>query len=301
MASARPGPVWRASAWKVDGALSHRAEEAVATEEPMEVRLVSGGRRYPVAVTMRTPGSDFELAVGFLHNEGVLRDPARLRRVSYCVDRDVAEEQRYNIVNVEVAGPIAPEEITPLERHFSMTSACGVCGRASLDALFDRGYARLCDGPTVERTVIDGLADRLRRSQPLFDATGGLHAAGLFTADGELVAVREDVGRHNALDKLSGWALMQGMLPLAGHIVMVSGRSSFELVQKTIAIGAGVLCSVSAPSSLAVQLANELNLTLVGFLRGERFNVYAGAGRLSLGQEFTFSKQPGNGGDMRRL
>ncbi len=264
----------------MDAGRGRRAEEKLATEEPLEVRLVSGGDRYPVAVTMRTPGSDFELAIGFLFNEGILKHRADLRQVSYCVDREVGEEQRYNIVNVEVATGLKPQDIVPLERHFSMTSACGVCGRATLEALRARGYRPLEDGPVLEPDVLRGLPVGLRQAQALFDTTGGLHAAGLFTPSGELLAVREDVGRHNALDKLTGWAFMQGRLPLSGHIVMVSGRSSFELVQKTVSAGATALCSVSAPSSLAVDLANELNLTLVGFLRDQRFNVYAGAQRV---------------------
>jgi FdhD protein len=216
-----------------------------------------------------------------LFNEGVLAERAQLRRVSYCVDRDVGEEQRYNIVNVEVAGALSPADIAPLERHFSMTSACGVCGRATLDALAERGNRSLPDGPLLAPSVLQGLPATLRAAQRLFEATGGLHAAGLFTSSGRLVAAREDVGRHNALDKLAGWALMEGLMPLSGHVVMVSGRSSFELVQKTISMGAAALCSVSAPSSLAVHLADRFNLTLVGFLREQRFNIYAGAERLS--------------------
>lgn len=273
----------RAWAWKVNDGEARRSDEALATEEPLEIRLLAGGARYTVAVTMRTPGADFELAVGFLFNEGLLVDRSQLRRVSYCVDGDVGQEQRYNIVNVELAGAVRPEDIAPLERHFSITSACGVCGRASIESLAGRGLARLADGPTLDAGAIYQMPERLREGQKVFGATGGLHAAGLFEPDGELVALREDVGRHNALDKLAGWGFMGGLAPLAGRVVMVSGRSSFELVQKSISMGSAALCSVSAPSSLAVQLADELNLTLVGFLRGRRFNVYAGAHRLGLG------------------
>lgn len=280
MASARPGPVTRATAWKVVEGHGRRAEEKLATEEPLEIRLLSGGRRFPVAVTMRTPGSDFELAVGFLFNEGALKDRDSLRQVSYCVDREVGEEQRYNIVNVDVGPGLSADDLVPLERHFSMTSACGVCGRATLEALRGRGYRPLADGLVLEPAVLEGLPATLRQAQQLFETTGGLHAAGLFNATGGLLAVREDVGRHNALDKLTGWAFIQGLLPLTGHVVMVSGRSSFELVQKTVSVGAAALCSVSAPSSLAVDLAAELNLTLVGFLRDRSFNVYTGAQRV---------------------
>lgn len=282
MAGVRPGPTTRALAWKVVDGHGQRADEKLATEEPLEIRLVTASGRHPVAVTMRTPGSDFELAVGFLYNEGVLAERAQLRQVSYCVDRDVGEEQRYNIVNVDVGATLAARDIAPLERHFSMTSACGVCGRATLEALVGRGYRRLDDGPALGPAVLEGLPAALREGQRVFESTGGLHAAGLFSATGELLALREDVGRHNAVDKLTGWAFMHGRLPAGGQVVMVSGRSSFELVQKTLSMGAAALCSVSAPSSLAVQLADEFNLTLVGFLREHRFNVYAGASRVGL-------------------
>jgi FdhD protein len=278
---ARPGATARAVAYEVVAGALHRAEDTLATEEPLELRLISGGRRYPVAVTMRTPGADFELAVGFLVNEGILTSPAQLRSVSYCVDADLGLEQRFNIVNVE-ASAISAADIAPLERHFSMTSACGVCGQATIEALRRRGYAKIPEGPVFSAAVVESLPAKLRAGQRLFEVTGGLHAAGLFGPDGELLAVREDVGRHNAMDKLVGWAFLEGRLPLRGHIAMVSGRSSFELVQKSLSAGVAALCSVSAPSNLAVQLAGEFGLTLVGFLREGRFKVYAGEGRLQL-------------------
>jgi FdhD protein len=230
---------------------------------------------------MRTPGADFELAVGFMFNEGILRARGQLRRVSYCVDRDVDEQQRYNIVNVELAGLVALD-LAPLERHFSVTSACGVCGKATLDALRLRGYTPVPEGPSLPAEMLRSLPAKLRRAQRLFETTGGLHAAGLFTPSGDLVALREDVGRHNAVDKLVGWALMEGKLPLAGQVLVVSGRSSFELVQKSLAAGVAALCSVSAPSSLAVDLAREFGLTLVGFLREDRFKIYSGEQRAGL-------------------
>jgi FdhD protein len=232
---------------------------------------------------MRTPGADFELAAGFLYNEGIVKDRSQLRRVSYCLDAERDGAQHYNIVNVETSGPVPVADIQPLERHFSMTSACGVCGRATLESLTARGCRPLADGPLLQAEVLQALPDELRRAQAIFESTGGLHAAGLFTNEGALVAVREDVGRHNAMDKLAGWALMNGLLPLAGHILVVSGRSSYELVQKSLAVGAHTLCSVSAPSSLAVDLAREFNLTLVGFLRPGRFNVYSAPHRLAPG------------------
>jgi FdhD protein len=251
-----------------------------ATEEPLEIRLVLGGATRTVAVTMRTPGADFELAAGFLYGEGVIGSRAEVRGISYCIDKSVDAEQRYNIVNVELAKDAMPD-LTPLERHFMTTSACGVCGKANLEALRLRGVPPLPEGPRVAPQIITALPERLRSAQGIFQKTGGLHAAALFTAGGELLAVREDVGRHNALDKLVGWSLMNGTLPLGESIVMVSGRSSFEILQKSLVAGVPIVCAVSAPSSLAVALAREFGVTLVGFLRGGRFNVYAGEGRIS--------------------
>ncbi len=279
--AARPGPTTRAPAWEVLETATRRGEDTVATEEPMEIRLVWDGRRLPVAVTMRTPGADFELATGFLFNEGVVGSPEQLRAVTYCVDPGVGQEQRYNIVNVEVRG-VPAQDLTPLERHFSMTSACGVCGKATLEGLQRRGLEPPPAGPMLEPEVVRCLPGKLRDAQRLFDATGGLHAAGLFTSSGDLLAVREDVGRHNAMDKVVGWAFMHGLLPLHGHVLVVSGRASFELVQKALAAGAGTLCAVSAPSSLAVELARQFGMTLIGFLRPGRFKIYSGAERLTL-------------------
>jgi FdhD protein len=232
---------------------------------------------------MRTPGADFELTAGFLFGEGVLKSRQQLRRISYCVDPDVDDEQRYNIVNVELSG-VSRADLMPLERHFSMTSACGVCGKATLESLRTRGYHLPAPGDStpLEPEVLSGLPAKLRGAQRVFEATGGLHATGLFTPGGEVVASREDVGRHNALDKLVGWALLQDRLPLRDHVLVVSGRASFELVQKSLAVGVAALCSVSAPSSLAVDLAREFGLTLLGFLREGRFRIYAGAERVRL-------------------
>jgi FdhD protein len=260
-----------------DGRPTSRADY-LATEEPLEIRLVVGGRRQSVAITMRTPGADFELAVGFLFSEGIIAGRDEVRRVTYCTDRDVDAEQRYNIVNVELAGAAAPD-LRSLERHFFTNSACGVCGKATLDALEVR-CAPLGGGPDVPVDVLYGLPERLRKGQGLFDSTGGLHATGLFTAGGELLAIREDVGRHNALDKLIGWAVLQGRVPLDTELLLVSGRSSYEILQKAIAAGVSVVCGISAPSSLAVALAERFGVTLVGFLRDRRCNVYAHAGRI---------------------
>jgi FdhD protein len=253
--------------------------DTLATEEPMEVRLISAGAKQTVAVTMRTPGADFELAAGFLYGEGIVSSPEDIEKISYCVDADVDAEQRYNIVNVELRGG-RDYDLRPLERHFYTTSACGVCGKASLEQLELRGCPVIPPGPEIAAETVYSLPKKLREAQGLFEATGGLHAAALFDAEGELVALKEDVGRHNATDKLVGWALLEGRLPLSEHIVMVSGRSSFEIMQKCLVAGVPVVCAISAPSSLAVDVAQEFGMTLIGFLRGNRFNVYAGFDRL---------------------
>jgi FdhD protein len=253
--------------------------DALATEEPMEIRLLAGQTKQTVAVTMRTPGADFELAAGFLYGEGLVDSADDIQKISYCVDSDLDTEQRYNIVNVELRGG-REFDLRPLERHFYTTSACGVCGKASLEQLELRGCPVMPSGPEVSAEIINTLPEKLREAQGLFDATGGLHAAALFDNKGELLALREDVGRHNATDKLVGWALLEGRLPLTDHIVMVSGRSSFEILQKCLTAGVPVVCAISAPSSLAVDVAREFGMTLVGFLRGGRFNVYAGYERI---------------------
>jgi FdhD protein len=279
--AARPGSRTRARVLAVADGERRTRSDYLATEEPLEVRLVAGGATATVAVTMRTPGADFELAVGFLHGEGVIGGRGDVARISYCTDPQVDAEQQYNIVNVALTAGALPD-LHALERHFMTSSACGVCGKASLDALELRGCPVLPPGPALDPAVLPRLPVALRERQGLFDSTGGLHAAGLFTADGDLVAVREDVGRHNAVDKLVGWALLDARLPLHRHVLMVSGRSSYEILQKALAAGIPIVCAVSAPSSLAVDLARRFGVTLVGFLRGERFNVYAGEERLGL-------------------
>jgi FdhD protein len=253
--------------------------DALATEEPMEIRVISGGSRQTVAVTMRTPGADFELAAGFLYGEGIISSPEDIKKISYCVDPEVDAEQQYNIVNVELRAG-RKYDPRPLERHFYTTSACGVCGKASLEQLELRGCPVIPPGPEIAAEKIYGLPQKLREAQGLFEATGGLHAAALFDAEGDLIALREDVGRHNATDKLIGWALLDGRLPLSNHAVMVSGRSSFEILQKCLTAGVPIVCAISAPSSLAVDVARRFNITLVGFLRGNRFNVYSAPERV---------------------
>jgi FdhD protein len=263
-----------------DGGMRVRPD-ALATEEPMEIRLLAGPTKQTVAVTMRTPGADFELAAGFLYGEGIVTSSEDILKISYCVDPEIDAEQQYNIVNVELRSG-REFDLRPLERHFYTTSACGVCGKASLEQLELRGCPVISPGPEVSAETIYSLPETLREAQGLFDATGGLHAAALFDGEGELLALREDVGRHNATDKLVGWALLEGRLPLSEHVVLVSGRSSFEIMQKCLTAGVPVVCAISAPSSLAVDVAREFGMTLVGFLRGGRFNVYAGADRVRI-------------------
>ncbi|CAN5582875.1 formate dehydrogenase accessory sulfurtransferase FdhD [soil metagenome] len=262
----------------IDRGQATSRNDLLATEEPMEIRLRHGRRTQSVAVTMRTPGADFELAAGFLFAENLIHSQDDIGRIEYCLDcEDVL--QQYNIVTVALRGPANPNLAIP-DRNFGMTSSCGLCGKERLDQIERQGVKTLLPGPVIDHTVVTSLPDKLRDAQGLFTATGGLHAAGLFTAAGELLVLREDVGRHNAVDKAIGWAFLEGMLPLSDHMLMVSGRSSFEIAQKCLAAGLPVLCAVSAPSSLAVDLAQRFGMTLVGFLRGERFNVYAGSDRI---------------------
>ncbi|MEV0691107.1 formate dehydrogenase accessory sulfurtransferase FdhD [Streptomyces sp. NPDC050388] len=261
-----------------DGVVSTRPDTLV-TEEPLEIRL--NGK--PLAITMRTPGDDFALAVGFLVSEGVLAAGSDLRNVVYCAGATVDGSNTYNVVDVQTAPGVAIPDIT-LERNVYTTSSCGLCGKASLDAVRTTTRHPIADSPPLRLTpeLLAALPDRLRASQRVFDRTGGLHAAALFDEDGELLDVREDVGRHNAVDKLVGRALQNGNLPLSRTVLMVSGRASFELAQKAVMAGVPVLAAVSAPSSLAVDLAAETGLTLVGFLRGSSMNVYAGEDRIVL-------------------
>ncbi len=280
----RPAARTTTTLWTIDHGTSHRHRDLLATEEPLEIRVLTGDHRQTVAVTMRTPGNDFELAVGFLHGEGVVHDPAQIAGLSYCVDPAIDAVQQYNIVNVTLRRSALPD-LAPLERHFSITSACGVCGKATLDALELRGPSLEGTELSVPVDVIYRLPDTLRAQQGIFQQTGGLHAAALFTTDGTMLALREDVGRHNALDKLIGWALLEGRLPLHECILLVSGRTSYEILQKSLAAGIPVVCAISAPSSLAVDVARRFGITLVGFLRGERCNVYTAPHRVVLPAE----------------
>ena len=269
-------PVTPARVVAVDGSQVRERPDRLATEEPMEIRLqFPGAEPEALAVTMRTPSHDFELAVGFCVTEGLFHDAASLAEVAYCLGE--TGEQHYNVVTLRLRHAIDLGR----RRSFAVNSSCGLCGKTALDDV-----AVACDpvgpGPRVARSVLAGLPLRLRDSQPLFDETGGLHAAACFTPDGELGVLREDIGRHNALDKVVGNAFLENRLPLSASVLLVSGRISFEIVQKAAVAGIPVLCAVSAPSSLAVAAAKQFGQTVVGFLRDDRMNVYCGVERLDL-------------------
>lgn len=254
-----------------------RRPDALAAEEPLEIRV--GGR--PLAVTMRTPGHDVELAHGFLLTEGVIGGPDDVATARYCDSVDDAGRNTYNVLDLALA-PGVPAPDDSVERRFYTTSSCGVCGKASLDAVRTRTrFDPAADPMTLTAEVLYGLPDALRAAQKVFDSTGGLHGAGLFRADGTLLVAREDVGRHNAVDKVVGHALLDGGIPAAGTVLMVSGRASFELTQKAVMAGIPALAAVSAPSSLAVEMARSAGLTLVGFLRGRSMNVYSASHRVA--------------------
>ncbi|MBL7493164.1 formate dehydrogenase accessory sulfurtransferase FdhD [Frankia sp. AgB1.9] len=259
------------------GATPDQRVDTVAGEEPLELRL--GGK--PLAVTMRTPGDDMDLAVGFLVGEGLIGSGADVRTMRYCAGTDDDGRQTYNVLDL-VLDPAVPEpDLTAAARSFYMTSSCGLCGKASIEAIRLRSRYTVADDPLrVEAATLTGLPAALRRAQRLFATTGGLHAAALADEHGHLDLVREDVGRHNAVDKVVGAAARAGLLPLRGRVLLVSGRASFELTQKALLAGIPMLAAVSAPSALAVDLAAESGMTLVGFLRGDSMNVYAGAERI---------------------
>src|SRR4051794_8146088 len=255
---------------------NRRRQDALAAEEPLEIRV--GGRA--LAVTMRTPGHDVELAHGFLLTEGVIGAAADVSTARYCDSVDDTGRNTYNVLDLALAQGVAPPD-TGVERNFYTTSSCGVCGKAALDAVkLKTRFSPATDDAKVLPETLVTLPDQLREQQRVFESTGGLHAAGIFTAAGEPLVVREDVGRHNAVDKATGWALLEGRVPLAGTVLMVSGRASFELVQKAAMAGIPMLAAVSAPSSLAVELAAEQGITLVGFLRGTSMNVYTHTQRI---------------------
>ena len=259
----------------VTGSTVRELPDRLATEEPMEIRIQGPrGDAQPVAVTMRTPGNDFELAVGFLLTERVLDNPSEIVSVAYCLEGK--GEQHYNVVTVRTRS--MPDPDRP-RRSFAVNASCGLCGKTTLDEIAV-ACAPVADGPVIPGSVLLGMPTALRDAQALFDETGGLHAAACFDSAGQLVVVREDIGRHNAVDKVVGEAALDGRLPLAQSVLLVSGRVSFEIVQKAAVAGVPIVAAVSAPSSLAIEAATRLGQTIVGFLRDDRYNVYSGADRI---------------------
>ena len=264
-----------------DGASRPRSD-VLAAEEPLEIRINTGGSDRAISVTMRTPGNDFELAVGFLATEGVIRGKYDIDQVRYCVGGPV--EQQYNIVTVALRPGVTFDE-ERLKRNFYTASSCGVCGKASLEAIAVQDPPPLPAGPVVDASFVVSLPLKLRESQKVFARTGGLHAAGLYAPDGTPLAVREDVGRHNAVDKVVGWLVLEGRFPAGESILVVSGRASFEIMQKARAAGIPAVAAVGAPSSLAVDVAGRFGMTLAGFVRDDSLNVYAGRERIRVTPE----------------
>jgi FdhD protein len=270
------GPTTRFKVEVLDGEKTSRREDVVVTEEPLELRLEWPGRPpEPLVVTMRTPGSDFELAAGFCLGEGFAVRPGAIDTVAYCTDVKLTREQQFNTVTVTFDGPPDRE---PPQRYGVTSAACGVCGQQSLDELADRNYEPV-DPVEVPLDVVRRFPDLLREAQPTFGRTGGLHAAGLFTPDGRKVVVREDVGRHNAVDKVVGWTVLNQQ-SRKGLALVVSGRAGYEIIQKAVAAGLGMIVAVGAPSSLAVDLARRFDITLVGWTRGERCVIYSAPERV---------------------
>ncbi|MDQ1636249.1 MAG: FdhD protein [Frankiaceae bacterium] len=262
---------------RIDGSSRRERIDTLSAEEPLEIRVAGTS----LAVTMRTPGADMDLAAGFLLTEGVLRAPGDLAALRYCAGTDDQGLQTYNVLDAALAPGVAAPDPS-VQRNFFTSSSCGLCGKASVDAVKVASSFEVRDDPlNLPVEVLTTLPDTLRAAQATFEKTGGLHAAGLFTADGRLLVAREDVGRHNAVDKVLGWAYREGLVPLRSTVLMVSGRASFELTQKALMAGVPMLAAVSAPSTLAAELAEEVGMTLVGFLRGQTMNVYSCAGRLT--------------------
>lgn len=268
---------------EVRGETRRSRDDRVAVEEPLEIRLgyetTAGRTESSISITMRTPGHDAELATGFLFTESIIRDPADIALVKPC-GPPAPDSGNHNVMRVELESGV-DVDLDRLQRHFYTTSSCGVCGKTSLDALRISGATRRPFNDTrFGREMLTTLPDKLRAAQKTFDETGGLHAAAAFSPNGELLVTHEDVGRHNAVDKVVGTLLSRNLLPANGLGLMVSGRASFELMQKALMAGMPILAAVSAPSSLAVDLAREFNVTLVGFLRGDNFNIYAAEERI---------------------
>lgn len=269
---------------KISAQSARSVDDSVAVEEPLEIRLgyaTSEGRTATsVSITMRTPGNDAELAAGFLYSEAIVRRTADIATIEHC-GPPAPDSGNRNVIRVDLKSEV-PVDLGKLQRHFYTTSSCGVCGKSSLDALRVTGAARIATGDThFSKDTLISLPDALRATQATFSETGGLHAAAAFDSRGKILFAREDVGRHNAVDKVVGALLTQEMLPASDLGLIVSGRTSFELMQKTLMAGIPLLAAVSAPSSLAIQLAQEFNVSLVGFLRGTTFNIYSGEERIT--------------------
>ncbi len=263
------GPVTRVPVRAIDGATVLERPDTLVTEEPMEIRVHGPGQApVPLTVTMRTPGNDFELAAGLCFAEGILDGPEGLASVAYCLAGDGPQE--YNVVTVALRHRFDPQGH---ERHFASTASCGLCGKVTLDQLAET-CVPIPDGPPVASALLASLPEKLRAAQTVFASTGGLHAAAVFDFDGNLMTLREDVGRHNALDKVVGRAVLEGQVPLLDRVLLVSGRVGYELVQKAARAQIPILCAISAPSSLAVEAAARFGVTIVGFLRDARANVY---------------------------
>lgn len=281
--------------WHVEEEQTRRAGDRLAIEEPLEIQLRAGSAQRTLAITMRTPGDDYDLVAGFLYAEGIIAAKHDIAQMVYCVDGQ-SDRQQYNVLRVTLNAADLPD-LPQLDRYFFTNSACGVCGRAMLDDLAARPLSPLAPMPPIAPAVLAGLPAALRRAQQVFDATGGLHAAALFDREGTLLALREDVGRHNALDKLVGWGVRERRLPFDDQVILVSGRASYELLHKCRVAGAALFCAVSAPSSLAVELAQRFGITLVGFLRGSRFNVYSHPERIIHRKVAEVAKEGVEGGE----
>lgn len=263
-----PDPFQSTMIHRYEGDSASEQPDLVAREEPLEIRVEGS----PVALVMRTPGHDEELTAGFLLTEGIITSASDIFEISACPSQQDATEANAIDVILTDRSKFDPKKLT---RHVFTSSSCGICGKATLDSVFT-DFPKIENAPPIDPTLIQSLPDKLRAAQETFEKTGGLHASGLFTNEGELLALREDVGRHNALDKILGYAIQNNLLPLSNHILLLSGRVSFELMQKSLAGGIPTIAAVSAPSSLAVDFAKESGQTLIGFLRGERMNVYTG-------------------------
>ena len=276
-------PICRVSRLNTEG--GEISDDSLAVEEPLEIVVAFGEvhkrQRQSISITMRTPtGNDFELALGFLITEGIISGYQDVISVRYIAS-ELDENAQTNVVQVDLQ-PTVSFDAHKLQRHFYTSSSCGICGKTSIEMVQTTACYWLTKGfPMVKSSILFDLPDKLRAAQTVFEETGGIHAAALFDTEGVLIALREDVGRHNALDKLIGWGIQQNRLPLTNHILMVSGRSSFELVQKAMMAGIAILAAVGAPSSLAVELADENNMTVIGFLKNNRFNIYSCFDRIS--------------------